>query len=75
MDLDLEQGGKKRPGRPGLDLEIFEVGELTVEDLAALTSGGGLKAIPIKKLSERHHALARSIATGISLTEAAYMHA
>ena len=74
MDLDLETSGKKR-GRPGLDLEILEVGELTVEDLAALTAGGGLKAIPIKKLSERHHGLARSIATGISLTEAAYMHA
>ena len=75
MDLNLEQGGRKRPGRPALDLEVVEVGELTVEDLAALTSGGGLKAIPIKKLSERHHALARSMAAGMGQTEAAYQHA
>ena len=75
MDLDLEQGGKKRPGRPAIDLEVVEVGELTVEDLAALTSGGGLKAIPIKKLSERHHALARSMAAGMGQREAAYQHA
>ena len=75
MDLNLEQGGKKRPGRPAIDLEVLEVGELTVEDLAALTSGGGLKAIPIKKLSERHHALARSMAAGMGQKEAAYQHA
>ena len=75
MDLDLEQGGKKRPGRPAIDLEVVGVGELTVEDLAALTSGGGLKAIPIKKLSERHHALARSMAAGMGQKEAAYQHA
>ncbi len=74
MDLDLDHGEKKR-GRPGLDLEVMEVGELTVEDLAALSAGGGLKAIPIKKLSERHHALARSIAAGIGQKEAAYQHA
>ena len=74
MDLNLEQGGKRR-GRPALELEVVEMGELTVEDLAALSAGGGLKAIPIKKLSERHHALARSMAAGMGQTEAAYQHA
>ena len=75
MDLNLAAPSGKHRGRPKLDLEVVEMGELTVEDLAALSAGGGLKAIPIKKLSERHHALARSIAGGMGQKEAAYQHA
>ena len=75
MDLNLAAPSGKHRGRPKLDLEVVEMGELTVEDLAALSAGGGLKAIPIKKLSERHHALARSMAAGMGQREAAYQHA
>lgn len=44
--------------------------ELTAADLALLASERGIKPTPIAQLRERHHALARCLASGMSNAEA-----
>ena len=59
-------------GRKVVVLDVEQVGELTREDIAALSVERGIKVIPLKQLSERHHALARALAGGMLVVEAAY---
>jgi hypothetical protein len=68
MDLDLDVvsmiGRKPR----GLSAEIMR--ELTESDLALLDTERGIQPSHITRLSERHHALARCLATGLSVSDA-----
>lgn len=73
MDLGLDL--KKPVGRPPTrELVAEEVGELTVEDLSVLELSHSTKALPLKRLSERHHGLARALAGGMAPGEAAYAY-
>lgn len=69
MDLDLDildlRGRRTRP----VEAEI--VRPLTDEDLATLSVERGIQPTEIKRLTDRHHALARLLAEGISDVEAA----
>lgn len=60
MDLELEIN------RPAEGLEFEVVRELVAGDLELLEGNKGTKAPPlVKRLSERHHALARNLAAGM----------
>lgn len=75
MELDLELVDLTLPalrGRKPAALEVAQVGELTREDLAALSVERGIKQVPLKRLSERHHALARMLGSGVEVQESAY---
>lgn len=50
------------------------VGPLTREDVAAAQRPRGSKAPAIKRLSDRHHSVARSIAAGMAMHEVAAVH-
>ncbi len=52
-------------GRNSAPLTAVVLGDLTVEDLTTLQTEGSTKAPQIKKLRERHHALAKAIVDGI----------
>lgn len=69
LDLDIEQ--ICRPGRREAVLDFHVVREVRVSDLALMAAGGSIEAPNIKKLSDRHHALARLIAAGTRPYEAA----
>lgn len=59
-------------GRTAKPLSAVLVRELDEADLALLDTERGIKAPPLKRLSERHHALARCLASGtMSVGEAA----
>lgn len=69
MDLNLELS---IPARKRAPLTAEVVRELREEDLVLLeTVDKGVKSPPIKRLSERHHALARLLASGVPPGEAA----
>lgn len=58
-------------GRPRKRIEYEVLGELTLEDLEGLGVEKGLKSLsPVKRISDRHHALARCIASGVTDFEA-----
>lgn len=57
-------------GRAGKQITFGPVRELAAADLALLASERGVKPTAILQLRERHHALARCLAGGISNTEA-----
>lgn len=57
-------------GRAAKPVEFEVLGELTELDLSLLDTEKGSKAPALKRLSERHHALARLIADGMKLGEA-----
>lgn len=61
MEIDLKFLG---PGRRAEALEASVVRELRSGDLALLAVNASIKPLEIKKLSERHHALARLVAAG-----------
>jgi len=69
MTLDLEIA--RTTGRARREIPASVVRELTVEDLAALGTEKGAKPTALKRLSERHHALARLLASGKPPGEAA----
>ena len=52
------------PGRAASRIESSIKRELREEDLLLLASAAPIAALPIKKLSERHHRLARLLAAG-----------
>lgn len=58
-------------GRAAHPVEFEILGELTDLDLSLLSEERGTKAPAIKRLSERHHALARNLASGMKIGEAA----
>lgn len=58
-------------GRSSVPLVTREVRELVPEDLALLGTERGIQPLPIKRIGERHHALARALAAGTPSGEAA----
>lgn len=59
-------------GRASKPMSAVQVRELDACDIALLQEEKGAKAAPLKRLSERHHALARCLASGsMSDSEAA----
>lgn len=66
-ELDIAPRTKGRSRSP---LVITAAGELCPADLALLASERGVKPTELVKLRERHHALARCLASGMSNNEA-----
>lgn len=60
-------------GRAAKPVIATVVRELDATDLALLQDEKGSQAPPLKRLSERHHALARTLASGVSAGDAAIM--
>lgn len=58
-------------GRASHQLSAVQVRELDEGDIALLQEGRGSVAPPLKRLSERHHALARCLVGGMSEGDAA----
>lgn len=58
-------------GRAPKAIHAVEVRELVDADLAMLSTERGIAAQPLKRLGERHHALARTLAAGTPPGEAA----
>jgi len=58
-------------GRATLDLSPDIVRDLVPADLAAITSEKGSEAPALKRITDRHHALARNLAGGMAEGEAA----
>ncbi len=72
MKLDIDIAKLSGPGRLPVPLSYEIVREVNEADIAALQNiPAGSKAPELKRLSNRHHALARMLASGISQTEAA----
>lgn len=69
MELDLEI--IRTTGRAAKPIEASVVGELTPEDLTLLGAEKGSRPPALKRLRERHHALARHIASGMENSAAA----
>lgn len=67
MPLDLF----RTTGRAAKPLSAVKVRELEADDLLLLGTEKGSKAPALKRLGDRHHALARSLASGMSPGEAA----
>lgn len=65
LDLDISLIGRKAKV---VSAEVTR--ELTESDLALLATERGIKPSHITRLSERHHALARSLASGLSVSDA-----
>lgn len=67
---DLSLGSKPRTrGRPAKAVSAEFLRELDAPDLALLGSERGVHAPAVKQLRDRHHALARALAQGISESE------
>src|SRR5688572_4170859 len=69
MDMDLT--AFRLQGRATKILEGQAVRELTPHDLERLVEPRGVVASPLKRLTQRHHALARLIAEGVTVQAAA----
>lgn len=72
MDLDLDFDLLLSPGRRKEGLEVTISRELRPADLSLLAVNRGSTAPELKKLSERHHQLARCLASGMTVGEAAH---
>jgi hypothetical protein len=68
MDLDIEMFRTR--GRAAVPLAAEIVRDLERADMELLTQEKGSVAPPLKRISDRHHALARNLAAGMSDTEA-----
>jgi len=71
MDLEIELTALR--GRKPVEVVAAEVGQLVPADLALLGVERGVQPKPLKRLMERHHALARVLASGTSPADAAIM--
>lgn len=67
LDIDLTAG----PGRPAAPLHATYVRDLREDDIAAMKQNRGSKPPELKRISDRHHALARLLAAGTPEAEAA----
>lgn len=67
MPLANRKAPLARDAKPAL----FEVRPLTTDDIAVLKQGRGQKATIVQQLRDSHHLLARLIASGVRLQEAA----
>ena len=70
MDISLP-APFRTTGRAERPVSAALVRELDEADIAALGTERGTKAPPLKRIGDRHHALARSLASGMSSGEAA----
>lgn len=68
--MELEPPIRTR-GRASIPLDATAVGQLTQADLALLQEEKGSQSSAIKRISDRHHTLARCLAEGQSEQEAA----
>lgn len=68
MDLGLDI--IRTSGRAAQPVAVVEVRELDAADLALLGTERGIQAQPLKRIGERHHALARLLAQGTPPGEA-----
>lgn len=71
MDLDFET--VRTRGRANVPMTVNVERILGEEDLRALSIEKGSTAPPIKRITDRHHALARLIVEGKAMSEAAYI--
>jgi hypothetical protein len=71
MGLDLDIAALTAPGRKPSPLFAVVRKELAEEDLVMLANASGAEPPDLKRVSERHHALARALASGLSEAEAA----
>lgn len=69
--MDLSTEIFRTRGRAGKPVTASIVRELDGADLSLLQEEKGSAAPPIKRLSQRHHALARNLASGMAPGEAA----
>lgn len=69
MDLGLDLTPRTR-GRAAKDILLEVERELTTADLALLSVERGIEPRPIQRLRDRHHSLARCLASGMSEAEA-----
>jgi len=65
LNLDLHLSGRK-PVPVGAEV----LRELTSSDLALLATERGIQPTRVQRITDRHHALARCLASGMSATEA-----
>lgn len=70
-DLGLDLTSLTAPGRKAARLEAHVVREITAADLALLEARPPVQAFEIKRITERHHAVARLLASGVPPGEAA----
>ena len=69
--MELELDIFRTAGRAPAQVVFENVGALTVADMAALNTNRGTKPAPLARLSQRHHSLARNLAAGMGVGEAA----
>lgn len=67
LDLDLDIASVVGRKARSVDAEVLR--ELTKSDLALLATERGIKPSHIARLSDRHHSLARCLATGLSVAD------
>lgn len=72
MDLDLELE-MPHLGRRPVEVTCEVVREVAEADLELLRQDRGIKPLEIKRLTQRHHALARSLASGMTPGRAAIL--
>lgn len=70
VDLDLDLADIGRAGRKAKPLSVGEPRPLRGSDLALLSVERETKAPAVKRISERHHRLARLLADGVAPAEA-----
>lgn len=73
INLTPRDLGLRLTGRQNKHVTAVIAGNLTPSDLESLQDERGTVAPPIKKLRAKHHALARSIASGVSDGDAAVL--
>jgi hypothetical protein len=71
--MDLSSEIFRTRGRAAKPVVAAVVRELDAADLVLLSSEKGVKPSAIKRLTERHHALARNLASGMPIGEAAVL--
>lgn len=69
--MNLETGIFRTKGRATKPVTANVVRELDTADIALLSTEKGSKPPPLKRISERHHSLARCLAGGMSVGDAA----
>ena len=69
--MDLAQEIFRTRGRAAKPVEAAVLRELEASDMVLLAMERGTQASHVKRLTERHHALARNIASGMTIGDAA----
>ena len=74
LHIDLSAAALASPGRKPLNLVCSLVRPLEDADLAMLAGNRETQPFSLKRLSSRHHGLARSLASGVGPGDAAMIH-